>query len=161
MINIEELLSLLDMKDPSDFEYFEQLADLMELDEEISFEDFYKVLGHITFPDLSELVDNYFEDILVGVPDNSMDIHVLMGNIQNLLISLTTGKETPEKRRTIIEELYRFRNWYAVESLVTCVEQGGNNQIQCTISEALTLYRLEKLGDTCYDYDFSNCENYS
>lgn len=161
MISFEDLLKILDIDNLTEFEYFEQLADLLEVSDEIDFEVFFKILSQISLSDLGGLIDNYFEDILTGVPDDAMAFHTLLGNIQNLLISLASGKDSYEKRRSMVEELYRFRNWYTLEPFVKCIEQGSDDPVRCSICEAFALFRLQKLGESSYSFDFSDCDDYS
>ena len=59
----DELYELLDIEAPSDFEYFENLAALIECEEHIEFEELYALLKDVNKESLLTLISNYFEEI--------------------------------------------------------------------------------------------------
>ena len=155
-----ELLALLEIESPKEFAYFEHLAELLESAEEIEEAHFHTLLSAIPLPNLAELVEQYFEDILQGIPDDALDFYTLMTNIKNGVGGLCQGEDSLETRRQVAGELCRFRDWYALENGVLCRSQKDGIQTCVSICEALALYRLEKLGEEAYDYDFEGCSEY-
>jgi len=73
-MNLEELLDLLEIDTPEDFGYFEHFATLIECDEEIPYEVIFKVLSEVDSETLVDIVDNYFEDILQGMPADRLEL---------------------------------------------------------------------------------------
>ena len=63
-MDFEELLKYLDLEDAAEFEYFEAMADLMESEDYIEPEAMYKLFEGADKSMVSELLDDYFEDIL-------------------------------------------------------------------------------------------------
>ena len=57
-MTLSELYKKLDMESPADMEYFEQFADLLELEEELPFDLFYMALSEVTAENAGELVEN-------------------------------------------------------------------------------------------------------
>lgn len=159
-MNLEEVLELLEIDSPSEFEYFEHLAELLECAEEIPYDAFFSVLREVEPSVFSELLDSYFEDSLQGIPDEATDFYTLMSTINQSLLGLATDFTTLEQRRQFVDELYRFRSWYTFEGIVHCtnLEDGRVNDIP--VVEALSLYRQEKLGEARYTYDFSDTLDY-
>ena len=70
-MNFEELLEYLDLEDGSDFEYFEAMADLIESEEYIDQEAVYSLFQQADKTMIEELLNDYFEDVLDGLPDDS------------------------------------------------------------------------------------------
>ena len=158
-MRIEEVLELLEIESPDEFEYFEHLAELIECPEEISYDAFYSVLNEVDPAILADLLDNYFEDLMQGIPDDATDFFTLVTTIGQVLISLCQGNEFHD-RHLFVDELYRFRNWYTFDSVVHCYDLSDGLTSGIPVVEALALYRLEKLGEKKYEYDFSDCMDY-
>lgn len=157
-MNFEELLDLLEIDSPDDFAYFEHFAAIIECDEEIPYEMFFKVLADVDSETLVELTDNYFDEVLQGMPDDSIEIYTLLNTIRQALLGLAKTSQTREDRVLYIDELYRFRIWYIFDSVVYCKRDNTTKQV--TLIEALSLSRLEKLNEEQYSYDFSECLDY-
>lgn len=153
-MGIEEVLDLLEIDSPDQFEDFEHLAELLESGEEIRVEAFHSLLRDIEGDVVAPLLDEYFEEILQGIPDDATDFYVLMTTIRQYLISLAQESPGTDQRRLFIDELYRFRAWYAFDSTVRCTDRRDRLESDHTVAEALTLYRMEKLGEASYEYDF-------
>lgn len=159
-MNLEEVLELLEIDSPSEFEYFEHLAELLECAEEIPYDAFFSVLREVDSSVLLELLDSYFEDSLQGIPDEATDFYTLMVTIKQSLLGLATDFTTLEQRRQFVDELYRFRSWYTFEGIVHCTNQEDGRVNDIPVVEALSLYRQEKLGEARYGYDFSDVLDY-
>lgn len=159
-MDFEELLELLEIDSSDEFGYFEHFAALVELDEEIPYDLFYKILADVEAETLIDLTDNYFEDVLQGMPEDAIDVYTLLGTIRQALIGLAKNSSTREERIAYVDELYKFRNWYIFDSVVHLRRFSDNVKRDVTASEALSLYRLEKLNEDQYRYDFSDCMDY-
>jgi hypothetical protein len=159
-MEIDELLELLEIDSPEEFGYFEHFAALIECDEEIPYELFYKVLRDIDTDTLIDLTDSYFEDILQGMPDDAIELYTLMGTIRQALSGLAKSSVTREERVAFVDELFKFRNWYIFDSVTHLRRFSDNMKKDVTVSEALSLYRLEKLNEEQYRYDFSDSLDY-
>lgn len=70
-MNFEELLDYLDLEEAGQFEYFEALADLVECEEPIEMEAIYKLFEGADKETVATLLEDYFEDILDGLPENA------------------------------------------------------------------------------------------
>jgi len=159
-MDFEELLELLEIDSPDDFSDFEHFATLVECDEEIHYESFYKILADVDPETLVDLTDNYFEDILQGMPDDAIDIYTLLGTIRQALLGLAKNTSTREERISYVDELFKFRSWYIFDSVVHLRKLSDNTKKDVTLSEALSMFRLEKLNEDQFRYDFSDCMDY-
>ena len=149
-----ELMDMLNMDELYDFEYFEQLADLLECDEEVPFELFFEMLSEASAETMKELIGNYMEELLDNIPDYSSDLFTIAETIQQRLLLLTETLEEEETKRIFAEELYKFRQWYTNPQGATA------NDKPCSILEAITLHRAENLGEQKMKYSFENSLDY-
>ncbi len=157
----DELYELLDIDEPADFEYFENLAALLECEEYIEFEDVYALMQGVNKESLVTLLNNYFEEISDFIPGESAEFYLLMDKIKLSLMGLT--KNSDEEENVLVnlaEEINRFRLWYSCDSQVVCRQIADNMEIIKTLRDALLLARLEKLEGDKYEYDFSQCLDY-
>lgn len=159
-MEFEELLAYLNIDAPEDFEYFEHLADLIELEQAIDYDAFYQLLSQVSAEKMQELLRNYFSDITENMPDTTVEIHTLMAEIRRCLAGLARQMDTEDGRRAFIDELFRFRNWYAMDGEVVVKHMDSGKRSRVSVSEALALYRLEALNGDAYDYDFDDCLDY-
>ena len=159
-MDFDELLELLEIDSPEDFTDFEHFAALVECDEEIPYDVFLKLLAAVETETLINMTDDYYEDVLQETPDDGIDIYTLLGTIRQALSGLAKNASTTEDRIAYVDELFKFRNWYIFDSVVHIKRTRDNAKKDVTVSEALALYRLEKLSEDQYRYDFSDALDY-
>lgn len=155
-MNYEELLEYLDLEDAMQFEYFEAMADLIESEEYIEQEALFQLFEGADNTMITELLEDYFEDILEGLPDASSEMYSLLHQIKVMLIGLSANTEEDSDLRLFTDEFHRFRNWYTHESEVELIPEDGGRPIYHSVRDAITAARLEKLGGEKYRYDFEN-----
>jgi hypothetical protein len=160
-MTLNELMEIIEIENLDEFEFFEHFSALMECPEEIEFDLFTKVLLDVDASLLAELTDNYFEDIMQGVPDDAMNLYTMLYSLRSALCDAAKESTSTRERAFYIEELYRFRNWYIFDAVVKCKRLSDGLAQEETFFDALALYRLEKLGEEKYDYDFSHAVDYS
>jgi len=148
-MNKKDLYNLVDIDTPSDFAYFEQMADLMETEDYISEEDFSLVLSEVDGETASDLVENYFEDLTNAVPDEENDIVSLIDSVKQNLLLCTQNLDDVNVRADFSSQLFYFYQWF---------HNKGNASVDgkpCSIFAAVTEHRAEKLGFEEHRYDFS------
>jgi hypothetical protein len=111
-MNFEQLLEYLELDEAAEFEYFEAMADLMESEEYIEMEAMYQLFEGADKTMIKELLQDYFEDILEGLPDDSGEIFSLMHQIKMTLIGLSSNLEDESDIRKFTDEFYKFQTWY-------------------------------------------------
>lgn len=153
-MKLQELMEMLNMENPADFQYFEQLADLLEYDDEIPYDLFYTVLSEVESETMGELIENYMDELSDNLPEHTTDLFTLVETIKQRLLLLAQDLEIPETRRTFTEELFRFRLWYTRPDAVLV------DGAACSLLEAITLQRAEKLGENKHQYDLEDCIDY-
>lgn len=155
-MNYEKLLEYLELADAGEFEFFENLADLVEADMEIEPEAIYQLFDGADKEILSELFGNYFEDLLQSVPEEETALYTLLDSVKMALIGMCRNLEEEQDLVLLADEFYRFRNWYSMDSsvLVVTMEPAEIQETELPMRDALALVRLEKLGGEKYEYSF-------
>lgn len=159
-MNFEELLEYLDLEDGGQFEYFEAMADMIESEEYIELEAIYQLFEQADNTMIEELLNDYFEDILEGLPENSGEIFSLLHQIKLSLTGMISNIEDESDLRRFADEFHKFRNWYSAESEVLLTPDTGGAPLYHNVRDAITASRLEKLGGEKYQYDFENALDY-
>ncbi len=157
----EELYELLDIEEPADFEYFENLAALLECDEYIEFEDIYALMEGVNMESLITLIDNYFEEVTDFIPGDSPDVFLIMDNVKRSLMGLAKNSDQEDNiLGNLAEEINRFRVWYSIDSEVIARNIADGTERPYTMRDAIGLARLEKIDGDKYEYDFTACLDY-
>ena len=159
-MDLNELFEIVDIESAEDFKYFDNFAALMESDDYIPAEVMYELFAEVDTDVLSELTDNYFEDIMEGVPEEEAELFTLLDNIKRVLKGY--AENTDDERSIVLftDEVSRFRNWYNFDTDVECQSRKDGSTRTVPVREALVLYRIEKLRADEYMYDFSECLDY-
>jgi hypothetical protein len=159
-MDYEELLDYLGLEDPSEFEYFENFAELIEGHETISTGALYRLLKGIPEGVMAEVMEGYFNEAQEACPDTEADLYTLLEMIKKVLIGLSESIEDDRDWAYLADEILRFKEWYINESQVVIKSPKKGEERQVTVMEALAISRLEKLEGEEYDYDFSLAKEY-
>lgn len=159
-MDLRELLELLEIDEPREFEYFENMADLMESDEPVPVETLYQLFSETDPSIVAELITSYFDDLLEAVPDDATELYILLDSTKRALAGLSRSLDDEGNLARFAEELQRFRTFYGIESEVICKSQSDGTEKTLPLRDALTLARLEKLEEAEYQYDFADCLRY-
>ena len=160
-MDFQELLEMLDLSEPGEFEYFENFADLVECDQDIPEELLYQLFIDTDRAVVVDLVKSYFKEMADSMPEGAdTDIMSLLDNIMKSLIGLLRSDDEEESCLRFAEELDKFIRWYTVESEVVCTSDDGDDEQILPLRDALTLVRVERLETGMYNYDFSGCMDY-
>lgn len=159
-MNLNELLEMLDLTEPSEFEYFENFADLVESDEEIPEETLAELFSEVDISSVTEIIDNYFSDLTSLLSDGYPDIYSLLYTIKNVLIALINDDSDEGSLMRFAEEIGKFKTWYCCDSGVYIRDSIEGKESNLTLRDALTQMRLEKIDDVQSTYDFSVAMEY-
>ena len=159
-MDLNELFEIADIESAEDFRYFDNFAALMESDEYIPNEVLYELFCEVDNSVLSELADNYFEDIMEGVPEEEAELFTLLDNIRRAMRGYAENTDDERSLVLFTDEVAKFRNWYNFDTDVSCRNKKDGSIRLVPVREALVLYRIEKLKSDEYLYDFEQCLDY-
>jgi hypothetical protein len=158
-MNIEELLTLLEIESCEEFGFFEYYAELVENERDIPFETLRELFLAVDKNTLAELTEGYFDETLTGVPDDQTEFYTLLDAVGRNMTRLAR-RASDRGLDLFTEEFLRFKQWYIFDRAVRCEDKDSREQIDASVCEALTLSRLERLGDPDYFFDFGACMDY-
>lgn len=104
----ERLYEILDIEEPAGFDYFENIAALLECDENIGYEELYGLLQEVDKETLSMLIDNYFEELSDFLPEDDADFYLKIDQIRRSLVGLAQSSDDENVLGSLAEELDRF-----------------------------------------------------
>ena len=159
-MQLKEFLEELNIKELNEFAYFEAFSLLMEYDGIVPDDLYYDIFTALDMGEVCELMDSYLEEILVGVPDDSMDLYSLLSSYRSSMQTYFKILKEESNTAALIEEIIRFRKWYREEKEVVCMNQKTRESQLMSLCEALFLGRLERLAEGSYEYDFTNVLDY-
>lgn len=160
-MNYDELMTMLDIEEPEEFSYFENMADFFENEEEPEREAVYKLMKKVDKNVLAELITGYLDDVCENLPENEPDLFTLLTNIKLSLSGISRQSLRDENKIVVLtDELLRFRQWYSGEKNVHCLGTETGTRETVTVAEAIALARLEKIGEEGYTYDFADVLDY-
>ena len=161
-MNFEQLLEYLELESADEFEYFENLADLIEADAEIDAEAVYPIFEAADRSLLGEMFQNYFDEMLGALPEDGVEMYTLLDSVKMALIGLSRNIEEERDLVLLSDEFCRFRNWYSLDSVVLVQELGEEIRREkgMPLRDALTLSRMEKLGGEKYEYNFDEAMDF-
>ena len=155
-----ELYELLDIDVPSDFQYFENLAALLECEDEIDDQVLAQLLDGVDKKIFAELLNNYFEEMTDFLPGDAAEAYGVLERIKFSLMGLARNCDEEDLLANLTEEVERFRIWYSVESRVYCTSVLTGEEEVLPVRDAVTLARSENLTKEKYEYDYSECLDY-
>ena len=151
LMNWNDFLDVMDMDDPACIAYFEDVAQLFEIKEDIPKEYIQRLIQETDMEELDKLIKEYFEEITVHLED--IEIYTLMTEISNgMTASINLRDENCYERLT--DEIAKFRVWYLDDG---AVKQGERN---LCVSDALCEIRADKLVGKTSHYDFEQAMEY-
>ena len=107
-----EFYNVLDISDPEEFTYYENMASLLEEDQTIEQNLIDDLLREVDFTRFRDLAKSYFEEFLNRVPDEETDLYFLADTMRRSVV----GCEDPE---SLADAIYRFRKWYIVRGTIS------------------------------------------
>ncbi|MDO4383030.1 MAG: hypothetical protein Q4C18_00890 [Eubacteriales bacterium] len=112
-----ELYRVLDISEPDEFTYYENMASLLEEDQLIEQNLLDDLLREVDLDHFKMLLQSYFDEFLNRIPDEESDLYFLADTMRRSV----TGCEDPE---SISDAIYHFRKWYVITPSVRDVNTG-------------------------------------
>lgn len=135
-------------------EYFEELADLIETEDETTYEDIYNAIDGSIPEDMGEILENYMDEIENGLPDEEQEIYMLVENIKTGMLFLCENLEDESTKSQLAEELFRFKNWYVEDARV--IVDGK----ETSLIDAVATNRANKITGEESSFDFTGALDY-
>jgi len=115
----ERLYEKLDIESPEEFQYYESFEALMEDEEHIEEELIREILAVTDADLLSEHIANFFDAFASNVPDDETELSIIVDTFRNNVLSASSAELTDEDLNQLVNEIYKFRKWYAIDHNAT------------------------------------------
>ena len=113
-MDLQDLLSFLEIDAPIEFEYFENFADLVECEESIPESTLFSLFSETDKKIVGEIIVNYFDDMLETLPDDSNDIYTLLEKIKLSVYQADfLFPDVSAKQWNLAPNIVRFKFWKA------------------------------------------------
>ena len=165
-MNYKDLIEYLDIENGAELRYFEEIADLIESDEHIDYDALLKLFEEVDRNAVAELLDEYFNDITDGIPEDYSELFSLLEQIRMELTGVirSISDDDPETFRNFTDRFYRFRNWYVYETEVAVLDrtdgEGAEREYEQSVRDAIATARAGKLSGGEFAFDFSSALDY-
>lgn len=145
-----QFYDVLNIDNPEEFTYFENVAALYEEDSLIESNLIYHLLKDIDFELLYDSTKTYFDEFLNIVPDFESELYLLVDSIGRMLLGKMEQKGNDDNIRILADEIYKFRKWYSLDKLVF----DKNNKEDISVRDARYNFQAAKLLNEDYSCDF-------
>lgn len=141
---------ILDIDNADEFQYFENLAALLEEDEYIEENLIKDLIRNVDKEKLAEHMSSYFDGFLDHLPDNETDLYVMIESMGRVFDGLIMENMSDDDIDALAAEISRFRKWY-VHDLNTFNRLTGE---EASVRDARFDIAAAKLLGEKADYDF-------
>ena len=148
--------NIVDIDSAEDFQYYENLAAIMEADDYIESNLLKDLFKNIDFNILSDCIDNYFEEFLKSIPDEETELYITIDAVKRSFLGMITEDPTSDEIAVLADEIVRFRKWYIHDTLVV----NRDNGTELNVRDARYDIQACRLLGESYDYDFHLAYDY-
>lgn len=142
--------TILDIDDASEFQFYENMASLLEEDEYIETNLIKDLVKDVNKDSLAELTEGYFEELLKMIPDEETDLYIAVESMKRALAGMISSDMEADEVAIFSDELQKVRKWYVHDLLVFDM----NNGTECCVRDAIADIGAAKLlGGSC-SFDF-------
>lgn len=106
------LYRILDIDSADEFQYYENLASLMEEEEFIEENLIKDLVRNVDKDRLAEHMDSFFEEFLRHVPDSETDLYILVESMGRMFSGLIFEDMSDGDADALASEIMKFRKWY-------------------------------------------------
>ena len=103
---------VLDIDSADEFQYFENLAALLEEDEYIEKNLIKDLIRNVDREKLAEHMNSYFDGFLDHLPDSETDLYVMVESMGRVFDGLIMEDMSESDIDALASEISKFRKWY-------------------------------------------------
>ena len=142
--------NVLDIDSADEFQYYENLAALLEEDEFIEENLIKDLLKSVDMDMLAEQMGSYFDGLLDHLPDSETDLYIMVESIGRAFEGLIFEDMNDEDISELASEIVKFRKWYVHDMNAFNRLTGEDANVR---DARYDLAAAKLLGDKA-DYDF-------
>ncbi len=155
-MNKDELYQILDIVAPEEFEYYENLAALLEADEIIDAQLILELIKKLDIESLVDMFDSYFEEWNKSIPDDLAELYVTVDTAKRSIMGHFNEDMTDEDYSSLANAIYDFRRWYVTTPHVVDNDTGEEINVR---DARYNLSASRYTGEIC-NYNFNEAYKY-
>ncbi|WLD75549.1 hypothetical protein QU661_04435 [Mogibacterium neglectum] len=155
-MNKDELYQILDIVAPEEFEYYENLAALLEADEIIDAQLILELIKKLDIESLVDMFDSYFEEWNKSIPDDLAELYVTVDTAKRSIMGHFNEDMTDEDYSSLANAIYDFRRWYVTTPHVVDNDTGEELNVR---DARYNLSASRYTGEIC-NYNFNEAYKY-
>ena len=156
LMNKDELYQILDIVAPEEFQYYENLASLLEADEVIDAQLILKLIRELDLDLLAEMFESYFEEWNKSIPDEMTELYVTVDTAKRSIMGNFNEYMTDEDYSSLADAIYDFRRWYIITPHVIDNDTGEEINVR---DARYNLSASRYTGEIC-NYNFNDAYEY-
>jgi len=157
----EELMQIIDIESGEEFTYFENLAAVLESDEEITADALFQVLSDVDMHTFAELVESYFYDIMEHMPEDVDVYNMLEAEKRNLVaLAESAGRDEEGAFNKLADEIERFQEHFSRRENCEIIDNEKATSKNASLRDAVYDYRIARMGKENKDYNISSASDY-
>lgn len=151
-----DLYRLVDISEPDDFKYYENVESIMESDDYIEPDLLFELFGEIEWSDLSDLFINYFDELFRVFPEKEDDLCMTIQGIIAKFKEIFNSVGDEESVRDLATEVHNFKKWFVYDKSVTNL----NDKEKTSVRDAVYDIYAVRFGGSFSSYNFDNASSY-
>lgn len=148
--------NILNIDTADEFQYYENLASLLEEDNYIESNLVKDLLKDVDIEVVSESMDTYFEEFLKVIPDEETSLYITVEAIKRAFADMLSECLNSDDIALLADEIVRFRKWYIHDNLA----YDRIKKEEVSVRDARYDIQAAKLLGEKSDYDFRNACDY-
>lgn len=156
LMNRDELYQILDIVAPEEFEYYENLAALLEADEVIDVQLILELIKELDMESFADMFDSYFEEWNKSIPDELAELYVTVDTAKRSIMGNFNDDMTEDDYLSLASAIYDFRRWYVITPHVIDNDTGEEINVRYA---RYNLSASRYTGETC-NYNFNGAYEY-
>ena len=172
-MNKEALLNLLDIENGSEFTYYENIAELLEAEQEIGADAIFQVLEEADLSIFAEIVESYFYDIMEKMPDNDVDLYNIFEAVKRNFIALSEAADRNKDSSVgedfsdgnvllrLSEELDEFHKYYSLTENCLVIDRESGIREEKSLRDAISDNRLALMDNRQLDFNLEEAKNFT
>lgn len=148
--------SIINIDNPEEFQYYENLAAILEEDDYIESNLIKDLLKDVDIETVSECADNYFEEFLKAIPDEETGLYITVEAIKRAFLDMMSEPLNSDDAALLADEIVRFRKWYIQDTLA--YDKIKKEEV-CVRDARYDIQAAKLLGEKA-EYDFRNACDY-
>ena len=148
--------NIINIDSPDEFQYYENLAAILEEDDYIESNLLKDLLKDIDIEVVADCTENYFEEFLKAIPDEETELYITVEAIKRAFLDMMSESLNPDDAALLADEIVRFRKWYVQDN--NAYDRIKKEDI--SVRDARYDIQAAKLLGDKVDIDFRNAYDY-